>query len=123
MYNAVGIEHSLAVFLEKEIGARGEAHDADIFRGGDPTDLAQVVELIGSKLTDRVARIKFLDDEKENGGNAPRLHTAGVSLTRRAEQIKQRSVCESEDYHWLIVGDLCMALAAALDHIELLQSQ
>lgn len=102
---------------------RGGAHDADIFRMGDPKDLAKIVELIGSKLNERAARVEFTDDEKENGGNAPRLETAGDSLIRIAEQIKQRSESEREDYHWLIIGDLCMALAAALDHIELLQSQ
>lgn len=123
MYNAVGIEHSLATFLEKDIGTRGGAHDADFFRIGDPKNLSRLVELIGLKLKERVARIEFSDEEKENGGNAPRLEVTGESLIRLANQIKKRSDYEPEDYHWLIVGDLSMALAAALDHIALLQDQ
>jgi len=123
MYNATGIEHALAVFLEKEVGMRGGVHDADKFRSGNPKDLAKVVERIGSKLNERSARIDFSEEEKENGGNAPRLLTSGDSLIRLAETIKQRSEKEREDYHWLIVGDLCMALGAALDHIELFQTQ
>jgi hypothetical protein len=122
MYNATGIEHQLAIFLEKEIGARGGAHDADIFRSGNPKDLAKVVELIGKKLKERAARIEVSDEDKENGGNAPRLTMTGDSLLRIADQIKERSDREREDYHWLIVGDLCEALAVALDHIEQIQS-
>lgn len=122
MYNATGIEHQLAVFLEEDVGMRGGAHDADIFRSGDPKELAKVVALIGTKLNERIGRIKFTDDEKENGGNAPRLQTTGDSLITVADQMKTLANREREDYHWLIVGNLCMALAAALDHIELLQA-
>jgi hypothetical protein len=118
MFDAVSIEHSFAIFMEEPLGHRGGPYDADIFRGGEPAELGMVVEQFAKHLAVRLDRIAFSAEESLNAGAKSRVQVAIARLLRCAEKLKARSKDEREDYHWEIIGDLVLSIAALLDHLE-----
>lgn len=118
MFDAVAIEYAFDNLLGRSVGARGGANDADVFRNGSPTYLAEVIEAMVVALRKRTSTIPFDAADRENGGAEARL---GVSISRLAELGKvlaKRKVDEPDDYHWEIIGALVMIISSLLEHIE-----
>jgi hypothetical protein len=113
-FDAVGIEHSFAIFMQEKIGERGHAHDAEVFRAGEVRQLGQVIERLANHLQLRVDRVLLGDAAKEKPG--ARLSGAIEGLRTIARDMKNSESKEPEDYHWLVVGELVLAIAAILDH-------
>jgi hypothetical protein len=115
-FNAVGIEHTLARFFGKEIGDRLTFFDADVFRSGDPKDLAEIVRQVANTLEARVAFIRF----PHQGQAPPKAHIESCisRLHHLANDMEQRSKMEREDYHWEIFGALMGAIVGLLETLE-----
>ena len=112
-YNAVAIEHSLAVFLERPIGERGLSNDADTFRLGDKKFLSKLVDDIATQIEVRAKRISFTAaDEKAKR----KIDNSVRSLRELSSSMKSSTENEADDYHWIIVGAMAAALGAVLDH-------
>ena len=118
MYDAVSIEYAFAYLLEEPLGKRGACNDADVFRSGDPSGLAKVIDASADALQERIAKIKFDPIESDGGGSKARLEVAAKRLKSLAKDMRSMSVDEPNDYHWLLVGEYVGALAALLDHFE-----
>ena len=118
MRDAVGIEYAFAYLLELPFGKRGESNDADVFRCGNPSNLAEAVEASADALERRIAKIKFEPVESDGGGSKARLEVAARTLKSIAKDMRSMSIDEPSDYHWHIIGEYVGALAALLDHIE-----
>jgi hypothetical protein len=115
-FNAVGIEHTLARFFGKEIGDRTQFYDADVFRSGNPEDLAEIVRQVADTLEARVAFIRF----PRQGSGSPKAHIESCISRLRdlAEDMEQRTATEREDYHWEIFGALMAAIVGLLETLE-----
>lgn len=106
VYDAVGIEHTLARFFGGTLGARGEKWDADVFRRGEEKQIAEIVEMVADRVEERAARVKWSSAEQENG--APqRVIEAKVSYLRRyAENLRKSGQTIREDPRWEMLGGL-----------------
>ena len=116
MFEAVFIEGAFCSFFGG--WPRPGLVDADVFRGGDPKDLGEILQLFAERLDRRTEFIEFVPDETRNGGAKPRLEGAIASLARQGEELKQRRRREPEDYHWEIIGSLVLCITALLEHME-----
>jgi len=122
MYDAVSIEYAFAHLLEKPIGARGGVHDADVFRYGSVKGLGQLLDATADHLSKRISRIQFAPIESQAGGAKAQLEASIRGLKAIAKEMMQKQDAdknrESEDYHWLIIGDLVQTIASLLNHVE-----
>ena len=116
IFDAVGIEHALARFFGDRIGTRGMFYDADVFRTGDPQDLAQVLRRVADTLERRLVFVKFTD--QRNGSAKAQVEGCISQLRTLSERVKQRSSFECEDYHWEIFGALMMGIVGLLETLE-----
>ncbi len=116
MFEAVFIEGAFCSFFD--VWPRTGLLDADVFRGGDPKDLGEILQSFAERLARRTEFIEFVPDEMRNGGAKPRLDGAIASLAQQGEELKDRQRREPEDYHWEIIGSLVLCIAALLDHME-----
>lgn len=114
-YNAVGIEHAFAMFMQQGVGERGLPHDADAFRMGEVKSLAEVIDRLADQLEARSHLIKF--SSNENGSPQAKIRVAVKSLHSLATAMKTSGAEEPQDYHWLIVGDLVLAIDALLKQL------
>jgi len=112
-YDAAGIEHSFAIFLEQHIGKRGLPHDADVFRLGDTRALGKAIEQLANHLQTRMARISW--PSTANGSSSARVQSVVQTLRSLSVDMQASAAKEPQDYHWLIIGNLVLALAAVLD--------
>lgn len=112
-YNAVGIEHSFAEFMNLRGGPRGGPHDADVFRCGDVKSLGVLIESFADHFQKRVSNIQ----QPSHPGNTLKLRIQSPidSLRSLAVKMKQSSEREPDDYHWLIVSDLVRLIGVLLD--------
>jgi hypothetical protein len=117
-FNAVGIEHTLGLFFGKQIGSRGEIYDADIFRAGEPKDLAEILRRVADRLEQRLARITFPIADEPRVDAKSQVDGAIVRLRAIATQTAERPRSEPEDYHWEIFGALMMLIAGLLLRLE-----
>ena len=117
-FKAVDIEHSFAIFLGKEVGARGESYDADVFRGGSTPSLGRALEDFCSRAAQRVSGLKFDAAEGLPAGAKIRIESALSSLAGITGDMKMDKGREPDDYHWMIIGQLVALIAGILDHIE-----
>lgn len=115
-FDAVAIEHSLASFFGKQIGAREEFYDADTFRTGRPKNLAVIVRRVAEHLEEKVASIQF-NDTSPGGARAQVLESIS-RLRSLADRIKERKNDEPEDYHWEVFGALVTAIQGLLEQLE-----
>ncbi len=122
MYDAVQIEYAFAHLLQKPIGARGGLHDADVFRHGSVKELGKLLDATAEHLSRRISIIQFAPIECEAGGAKAQIQGSLLGLKGIAKEMMQEQDTdenrESEDYHWLIVGDLVQTIASLLNHIE-----
>ncbi len=114
-YNAVGTEHAFAVFMQQRVGQRGLPHDADVFRSGDVRALGKVIEEFADHFMQRATGIQWATTA--NGTPGARVQSAIQSLRSLATDMKASQAKEPQDYHWLIVGELVLAIAALLDQL------
>jgi hypothetical protein len=116
-FNAVGIEHTLARFFGKEIGDRLTFFDADVFRSGDPKDLAEIVRQVADTLEARIAFIRFPNPGQQG---SPRAHVESCidRLRHLANDMQQRTEGERENYHWEIFGALMAGIVGLLETLE-----
>jgi len=115
IFNAV-IEHTLARFFGKQIGDRGDFYDADVFRSGNPADLATVIREVANTLEFRVAGMKF----QNTGRGSAKVHLdCGIDQLRDlADQVAKRKRSERENYYWEIFGALMMVIIGLLETLE-----
>lgn len=115
-FNAVAIEHTLARFFGKPIGDRFQFYDADVLRGGDPKELAEIVRQVAQTLESRVAFVRF----RPQGVASPKvLLDNGISwLYGMAEQMETRRRREREDYHWEVFGAMVGVIIGLLETLE-----
>jgi hypothetical protein len=112
-FDAIRVEIALDGFLR---GPRKRlSTHADMFRIGDPRYLGRILVAIGKEIEARSRRVPFwLPERTSAGSRAKRLEGAIKMLKETGAQLAQRGRWEPNDYHWLIVGALTMALDAVL---------
>jgi hypothetical protein len=112
-FDAIRVEIALHGFLR---GPRNRlSTHADMFRIGDPRYLGRIVMAIGKELEARSRRVPFwLPERRSAGSKAKRLEGAIKMLRETGAQLVQHGRWEPNDYHWLVVAALTMALASAL---------
>mgnify|MGYP000985365601 CR=1 FL=1 len=115
-FDAVSIEHSLARFFGQPIGTRGAIFDADVLRGGDPKDLAELLSAVADTLESRLAFITFTH-EGRGSPKSQATHCVRV-LRETAARMAQRRKREREDYHWEIFGALISGITGLLETLE-----
>jgi hypothetical protein len=115
-FNAVGIEHSIARLMNNE--RRGESWDADVFRGGNPADLAEMLDKVAEALEQRFV---FLPLSREAGTPGALLGVAVRQLRSQAEEMRGRKRKEPDNYHWEIFGAVLLCAVALLEVIEAMQ--
>lgn len=113
-YHAVGIEYAMAILFGDPLGQRGMDHDADVFRHSDTSELSKVVFRIADTIESRIKNLQFANDE--NGSPKKRLETVATSLRGIAEAMSNSKEEETQDYHWLIIGELVLTVASLLDN-------
>lgn len=113
-YDAVGIEHAFAIFMQ-QAGKRGLPHDADVFRSGDIRSLGKVIEHFAEHLHKRARHIQW--PSTANGSSWARIESAIKSLHSLAADMKASRAKEPQDYHWLIIGELVLVITALLDEL------
>ena len=118
VFNAVRIEHTLARFFNAQIGKRGLFFDADVFRGGAPEDMAEVLRQVADRLEFRTATFKFPPPPRDRGPAAARMRSCVSHLREMADQIAARTQCERENYHWEIFGALMSGITALVETLE-----
>ncbi len=116
VFNAVGIEHTFGRFFGREPGERGTFYDADVFRRGDPKDLALIVRNVADTLESRILFIKFPSDE--NGSAKAQLEVCVSQLRAFGDLVLDRNATEREDYHWELFGALLGGIAGLLETLE-----
>src|SRR5438445_7199474 len=116
MFEAVFIEGAFCRFFAA--WPRSGLLDADVFRGGDPKDLGEILQSFATRLASRTEFIEFVPDETRNGGAKPLLEGAIASLAQQGKELKQRLQREPEDHHWEIIASLVLCITALLDHME-----
>lgn len=116
IFNAVAIEHTLARFFGKPIGDRLQSFDADVFRSGNPKDLAEIVRQVAQALESRVAFIRF----RSQGVGSPKVYIDGSIywLYELAKQMETRRRYEREDYHWEVFGATMGVIIGLLETLE-----
>ncbi len=116
VFNAVGIEHTLSRFFGDRIGNRGTFFDADVFRSGDPKELALIMRQVADTLEMRTFGMKF---PSEGAGSTKAQVEVCISRLRRlAEQMAKRKKAERENYHWEIFGALMLGIVGLLETLE-----
>jgi len=115
-YPAVAIEHDFEIFLQKQIGGRGQHYDADFFRAGDRKQIGKAIEDVATKLESRINTIKFSALETKDGGEKARLDVVINSIRGIAADMIQSKKNEPYDYHWILVAELILALDSILTH-------
>ena len=115
-YNAIGIETAFGIFMQQRNRQRGLPHDADVFRAGDVRALGEIIERFADHFQQRAAGIPW--PSTADGTLGARVQSSIDSLRSLATEMKASSAKEPQDYHWLIVGDLVLVIAALLDQLE-----
>ena len=115
-FDAVGIEHALARFFGKPVGARGNFYDADVLRSGNPKDLSEIIRRVADTFEARIAGIKF--PEGANGNPKAQVQGCVSRLRSLSDRVKQRSTPEREDYHWEVFGALMLGIVGLLEALE-----
>jgi uncharacterized coiled-coil protein SlyX len=116
--DAVDIEYAFARIIGNNIGDRGTEHDADIFRGGDLTNIAGALESAISSMDKRINKLSFSEKDHENGGIRAQLEVAFLQLKKTCLAMKKQSVIEPNDYHWGMVANLLTVINTLLIMIE-----
>lgn len=116
VFNAVRIEHTLARFFGRETGERGTFFDADVFRRGDPKDLALIVRNVADRIEARSLFIRFPSDA--NGSAKAQVEGCVSQLRTFADRVLERSAPEREDYHWELFGALMLGIVGLLETLE-----
>ncbi|MBI4218525.1 MAG: hypothetical protein HY682_00170 [Chloroflexi bacterium] len=118
MPDAVSIEYAFAYLLGLRLGDRGYVNDADVFRNGRPTALAEVLDGAADAIERRTAALGLTMKDMTGGTPEARIRV-GVSVLRDAAvELKKRSGDEGETYQWHVIGGLVGILAALLEHCE-----
>ena len=116
VFNAVSIEHTLGRFFGREPGERGTFYDADVFRRGDPEDLALIVRNVADTLESRILFIRFPSDG--NGSAKAQVESCVFHLRAFADRVLERNAAEPEDYHWELFGALMSGIVGLLESLE-----
>ncbi len=116
MFNAVSIEHTLSRFFGDEIGTRDSFYDADLFREGDPKELAEMMRHVAAHFEKRAARIQY--PAQLDGTTKAYIASCASQLRSLADQVRQRKKNESEDYHWEVFGALMRGIVGLLETLE-----
>jgi hypothetical protein len=111
VFNAVNIEHTLAKFFGDDRGMRGEFYDADVFRGGQLPELAEVIERTATRIQERAHSLTLTEGTFD-------VERCVAELREMAEIMKKRSGSEREDYHWEIFCALIKGIDGLLAELE-----
>jgi hypothetical protein len=117
-FDAVDIEYAFATMVGSSIGARGTDHDADVFRAGDPKELAKALKNAVNALRERVGAISFDLSESDAGEAKARLDVAINRLEDLSDDLASQKDKEPFDYHWEIIGALISMVASLLETLE-----
>jgi hypothetical protein len=118
MADAVSTEYSFAYLLGLELGDRGHVNDADVFRLGQPQDLAKVLEAAADAIDRRTRALGLQQPTPPPGSPAARIDVGVSDLRGIAMNLKNRSGLEGETYQWHVIGALVGIIAAMLAHYE-----
>jgi hypothetical protein len=116
-FDAVSIEHAFAQLMGSTIGGRGTVHDADIFRGGNPSHLAKAIEAAANALEAKANTKTYTAADTQPGGAKARIDVAISRLRKTARAMSTSKTIEPEDYHWEIVAALVVTVAALLEKV------
>lgn len=116
-FDAVSIEHAFAQLIGNSIGGRGTVHDADVFRGGNPPDLAKALKAAADALEAKANMKTFTSADSQPGGAKARIDVAIRRLRKISLTMSTSKSIEREDYHWEIVGVLVATVAALLEKV------
>lgn len=117
-FDAVSIENAFARLIGNPVGARGTSHDADVFRGGLPEQLALALYDAANALDTQVKSVDFEAADSEPGGAKARIEVAISRLKKTARAMSNSTVVSREDYRWEIIGCLVSTVAALLERAK-----
>ena len=117
-FDAVSIEYAFAKLVGDPIGARGTAHDADVFRVGNPKSLAKALDQAANAIEKRTKSITFSSSEVEAGGARARLNVAIGQLRAVAEGMAKAKHAQLNYYDWEVIGSLISITTALIEHLE-----
>ena len=83
-FNAVRIEHTMAGFFGTPVGDRFTFFDADVFRAGEPKELAEILPRVADKLEERITWVEFPANKPNVKGHVTYLYrlASGISPAR-----------------------------------------
>ncbi|MGL1930608.1 MAG: hypothetical protein OCC45_02480 [Desulfotalea sp.] len=116
--DAVDIEYAFARIIGNNIGDRGTKHDADIFRGGNLSNIAAAMESAISSIDKRINKLPFRQTDRESGEIGAQLKVAFLQLKKICSTMKKQSAIEPSDYHWGIVANLLTVINTLIVMIE-----
>jgi hypothetical protein len=114
-FDAVSIEYAFARLVGNPIGGRGTSHDADVFRSGKPTSLAEALSEAIDAIEERANSIDFAPEDSDPGGSKTRLEVAISHLRKTSEAMSQSKTAEPQDYHWAIIGCLISIITSLFE--------
>tara|TARA_R110001583_G_scaffold100524_1_gene246560 strand:+ start:1328 stop:2608 length:1281 start_codon:yes stop_codon:yes gene_type:complete len=120
--DAVDIETAFARITGEEIGARGEAHDADIFRHGSISDISKALDSAIEAINLRLLKLNWNNLDYEAGEIGAQTEVAMSRLKNIIEKMKNHERLEPNDYHWSIVANLFVVINTLLVIAERNQS-
>jgi hypothetical protein len=112
-YKALEIEKA----FDRLFGSNDPMWRAGVFTHGTPAQLGTLLIKASEELNTRISQMKFSDEDKQNGG-------AQGTLTGSVKRIKELGTAlqgqddsseESNDYRWMLVGDLIAIISVLLE--------
>lgn len=122
-FDAINMEYAFAHLFGATNVTRDEAGGADFFHRGDTRSFGQLLVTTATELEKRVGRLKFRSDEMDGDEAGRELRTAVSGLKAIGETLREESADQvTDEYQWLIIGELILTVASLLNYIEARES-